>query len=170
MKIMPEVLVCLACVSVASVAYAGGELVIWDDRPAAKWDIAYPVGNGRIGAMPFATFPAEKVLINDETIWQRGAKMVMPEGSFEHLEKVRELETAGDYRGADQYFQKHIQDGKNPCTYQLFGYLKVDCRDTGDLKGVHRELDLKTGVAKNATRCRTARRSRSASSRAPPTT
>ncbi len=35
------------------------DLIIWDDAPAAAWDVAYPVGNGRLGAMPFAGFPRD---------------------------------------------------------------------------------------------------------------
>jgi len=31
-----------------------GRLQIWDNQPAAKWDVAYPVGNGRLGE-PFST-------------------------------------------------------------------------------------------------------------------
>ena len=55
------------------------ELVIWDDRPAEQWDTAYPVGNGRLGAMPFGQFPQEMILINEETIWARSSddKFVM---------------------------------------------------------------------------------------------
>ena len=124
-------------------------LVIWDDAPASKWDVAYPVGNGRLGAMPLAGFPREKILINEETIWSRTSPMLMPENSFEHLERVRELEAAGDYQGADQYFQSHLQDDINPDGYQLVGWLKLLYRNTAPLKSTHRELDLKTGVARN---------------------
>ncbi|MHC4503969.1 MAG: glycoside hydrolase family 95 protein, partial [Planctomycetota bacterium] len=142
-------LVVLACASTASAAFAGGDLVIWDNRPAAKWDVAYPVGNGRIGAMPFGGFPKEKVLINEETIWHRVDRMVMPDDSFQHLEKIRELEAGGDYQAADRYFEKHIQNGKSPTSYQLLGWLGIEYLDAGALKGVRRELDLKTGVARN---------------------
>ncbi len=125
------------------------ELVLWDDAPASQWDVAYPVGNGRLGAMPFACFPREKILINEETIWSRSSPMLMDENSFEHLEKVRELEASGDYQGADQYFQKHLQDGRNPDGYQLVGWLNLEYRNTAALKSTYRELNLKTGVARN---------------------
>jgi len=139
----------VVCGSAASAAFAGGDLVIWDNRPATRWDVAYPVGNGRIGAMPFGNFPVEKVLINEETIWHRVDKMVMPDDSFQHLEKIRELEAAGDYQAADRYFEKHIQNGKSPTSYQLVGWLSIEYQGAGPLKAVRRELDLKTGVASN---------------------
>ncbi len=126
-----------------------GDLVIWDNQPAGKWDTAYPVGNGRLGAMPFGMFPEEKILINEETIWNRRDTFGMPEDSFTHLEKVRELEATGDYSGADRYFEKHLENAQNPCGYQLLGWLHLAYLDAAPLKHVHRELDLKTGIAKN---------------------
>jgi beta-glucosidase len=121
-------------------------LVIWDDRPAEEWDVAYPVGNGRLGAMPFGNYPSEKILLNEETIWARSDGFEMPADSFEHLERVRELEAAGDYEGADVYFQQHMQSEKRPDSYQLLGWLQLDYL-AAPLKESRRELDLATGIA-----------------------
>ncbi|MHC4250766.1 MAG: glycosyl hydrolase family 95 catalytic domain-containing protein [Planctomycetota bacterium] len=149
MRIIAEVLAVLVCASAASAALAGGDLVIWDDKPATKWDVAYPVGNGRMGAMPFGKFPVEEIIINEETIWHHHGRMIMPDGTSRHLEEVRKLEAAGDYRGADAYFEKHIQNGKSPYSYERLGLLKIEYRNAGPLTRARRELDLKTGVAKN---------------------
>lgn len=123
------------------------DLVIWDNAPAEKWDVAYPVGNGRLGAMPFGQFPKEKILINEETIWARQGPKLMPEDSFQHLEKIRELEAAGKYTEADQWFEKHVQDGTRPDSYQLAGWLELEYLDVAELKLNRRSLDLNTGVA-----------------------
>lgn len=132
-----------------SISLPAQELVISDNQPAGKWDTAYPVGNGRLGAMPWGMFPEEKILINEETIWDRRDTFGMSTDSHKHLEEVRRLEAARDYSGADQYFEKHLQNGENPCGYQLLGWLQLAYQDTAPLKGTRRELDLKTGVAKN---------------------
>ena len=126
-----------------------GELVLWDNQPAGKWDNAYPVGNGRLGAMPQGTFPSEKILINEETIWNRHDTFGMSEDSHKHLEEVRKLESAGDYSGADRYFEKHLENGQDPCGYQLVGWLHVEYQDAAPVKQLHRELDLSTGIATN---------------------
>ena len=83
--------ICTAVLVVAGsvVAEDSGRLVIWDNKPAKKWEVAYPVGNGRLGAMPFGLYPSEKILINEETIWARSEDFHMPENSFEHLERLR---------------------------------------------------------------------------------
>jgi alpha-L-fucosidase 2 len=131
-----------------SLNYLEGELslLIWDDKPAEEWDVAYPVGNGRLGAMPFGDYPSETILLNEETIWARSDGYEMPENSFEHLERLRVLEAAGDYEGADAYFQRHLQNEKRPDSYQLLGWLHVDYL-AAPLQESRRELDLETGIA-----------------------
>ena len=128
---------------------AGNEHILWDDRPANAWDLAYPVGNGRLGAMPFGEFPNEKILLNEETIWARSGPHVMPDDSFAHLEKMRELEAAGDYEATDRYFEKHLQDAIRPDSYQLAGWLNLEFFEVGAAVKTHRALDLKTGIAES---------------------
>lgn len=133
----------------ASAAPPGGSVLIWDDGPADDWELAYPVGNGRLGALPFGSFPSEKILLNEETIWSRSEPMLMPEDSFEHLEIIRRLEAAGDYQAADEHFVAHLQDGRDPDSYQLAGWLELNYRDTGPLRSTRRELDLSTGITRS---------------------
>ena len=123
--------------------------VIQDDQPAQEWTDAYPVGNGRLGAMPFSRFPTEKILLNEETIWHRGPDMVMPDDSFSHLEELRKLEAAGSYFEADRYFEAHIQNNSRPYSYQYLGWLQLDyLTDTAALD-TRRRLDLSTGIAES---------------------
>ena len=129
------------------------DLVIWDNIPAYDFEVAYPVGNGRLGAMPFANFPHERILINEETIWENSGPLFMEENTFPHFEKIRELEAEGDFKGADDYFTKHISSKgsqrKNPLSYQLAGWLELDYQNTASILHTYRSLDLKTGVAQN---------------------
>ena len=41
------------------------------DGPAAKWDQAYPVGNGSLGGMNMGAFPEERIVLNHDTIWSK---------------------------------------------------------------------------------------------------
>jgi alpha-L-fucosidase 2 len=149
MRIVICLLLLLFSVSAVLSKADQSNLIIWDDAPAAKWDVAYPVGNGRLGAMPFAGFPSEKILINEETVWSRTPPMRMPEKSFKYLEKIRLLEAAGDYRGADRCFERSLQDGINPDGYQPVGWLNIEYRNTAPLASTRRQLDLRSGVALN---------------------
>ena len=42
---------------------------LWYVQPAANWNEALPLGNGRIGAMVFGGVAKERLLLNEETIW-----------------------------------------------------------------------------------------------------
>ncbi|MGN1264551.1 MAG: glycoside hydrolase N-terminal domain-containing protein, partial [Muribaculaceae bacterium] len=51
---MKESIKKLLCLLVALPLYVyvwGGDLTMWYDKPAADWNHALPVGNGRLGAM-----------------------------------------------------------------------------------------------------------------------
>jgi len=141
----------LATVTVAEAQPADKELVIWDNQPAKPWEDAYPVGNGRLGAMPFGKFPAESVLINEETLWARknDNRYKMPADSPKHLQKCVELDAAGDFIALHNYFKKNLQNGLSPNTYQMLGYLNLAYQVEGKLKSMYRSLDLKTGMATN---------------------
>jgi alpha-L-fucosidase 2 len=117
--------------------------------PATKWDLAYPVGSGRLGAMPWGAFPSEKILINEETIWANAGEMKVREDAFEHLEKIRGLDAEGKYFEADRYFEKQLQDGKRPNSYQLVGWLDLIYPTESPLQRTERQLDLQTGIASN---------------------
>ena len=125
--------------------------VVWDDAAATFWEDAYPVGNGRLGAMPFGAFPKERILLNEETIWANHSPMHEEENAFPHLEKIRELEAAGDYKGADEYFKEHLSNKgsapKSPYSYQPAGWLKLHFLNTAELVSTHRALDIRTGIA-----------------------
>ena len=130
-----------------SAAAESSPLIIRDDAPAPAWDTSYPVGNGRLGATAFGRFPTERILLNEETIWARGPQGVMAENSFEHLEKVRELEAAGKYEAADAHFTEHILAAHRPYSYQLLGNLAIEHLDSEKAQNIRRVLDLATGLA-----------------------
>ena len=129
---------------------SSGEHILSGSASAKEWTDAYPVGNGRLGAMPFGQFPREKILINEETIWARSHQMQVPQNSFHPLEAIRKLEAKGQYQQADHHFEKHIISGFSPDSYQLLGWLSLDYAIAAEIKNLSRTLDLATGIAKTA--------------------
>lgn len=125
----------------------GNDLILHETSAANRWDTAYPVGNGRLGAMPWGSYPTEQILINEETIWANQEEQKLSRNIFNDLEKIRELDAKGDYFAADRYFEKEVLDGKQPNSYQLVGWLKLHYPEDIKLKETRRELDLKTGIA-----------------------
>ncbi len=60
---------------------------LWYDAPAKDWNIALPLGNGRMGAMIFGGTVLERISLNEDTCWYGGfrdrvnpdAKAALPE-------------------------------------------------------------------------------------------
>jgi len=123
--------------------------ILRDVEPASNWSHSYPVGSGRLGAMPQGTFPAESILINEETIWENKGYMETLPGSAKHFAVVEELVAAKQYNEADRYFEETLLDQRNPYSYQLAGWLRLQYGESSGLKAVERELDLTTGIALN---------------------
>lgn len=59
----------LALTAAACTSEVETDLKLWYDEPAGQWVEALPVGNGRLGAMVFGGPSAERLQLNEETVW-----------------------------------------------------------------------------------------------------
>ena len=64
---------------------------LWCSRHAEKWVEAMPIGNGRLGAMVFGGIEAERLQINEETLWTGQPRSYNRAGAAECLPDVRSL-------------------------------------------------------------------------------
>ena len=77
--------------------------VIWSEKEAEDWESeAYPIGNGRLGAMVFGEVEQEHIQFNEETLFS-GKPMAIDEKAYLQLDKVRELLKHRQYKEADEY-------------------------------------------------------------------
>src|SRR6478735_3687727 len=42
---------------------------LWYRQPAARWEEALPIGNGRLGCMVFGRTGQERLQLNEDTLW-----------------------------------------------------------------------------------------------------
>ena len=122
-----EMLAALAAVF-AFAAVNAGEMMIWDDRPAAdnKWSAEwYPIGNGRLGAMLQGGTAVERMQFNVDSLWT-GTKNIT--GAAADGPSVATDRTMGDY--------------------QNFGEMRIELNgvDAAAVKDYRRQLDLATGI------------------------
>lgn len=90
-----------------------GDLRLAWPRPAATWNEAAPVGNGRLGAMVFGGARRARVQINDSTVWSGTpagpatalADVLAGGAGPERLARVRTAVRAEDYRTAESLIQ-----------------------------------------------------------------
>jgi alpha-L-fucosidase 2 len=81
---------------------------IWLAHPAARWEEAFPVGNGRLGAMVFGKTDEERIALNEETYWTGGPYSQTVPGAFRGLAEVRRLIFAGDFIKAHRLFGRTL--------------------------------------------------------------
>src|SRR4029450_9681344 len=86
--------------SAAAALPASRDQKIWLRTPAAQWDHAFPVGNGRLGAMVFGTVNRERIQLNEETLWMGGRRDRDNPEALAALPEVRRLLFAGQPREA----------------------------------------------------------------------
>ena len=142
------VLLILLSAMYAASARASGPHTLWYDRPAQNWNEALPIGNGRLGAMVFGNVAAERLQLNEETIWAgRPNNNANPE-ALEYLPKVRQLVWEGKYKEAQDMATQHVQSNTNHgMPYQPFGDLNIHFPGHGDYTNYRRELSLDSAVA-----------------------
>ena len=125
------------------------ELVLWFEEPAAVWDHALPVGNGRLGAMVFGRTDVERIQVNEESLWGGSNVNHNNPGALENLPEIRRLILAGEIPAAKEIANEHLLG--NPWvdgSYRTMGDIFINFnRQHHSVANYRRELDIRTGVA-----------------------
>ncbi len=125
---------------------------LWYDSPASLWTHALPLGNGHFGGMVFGRVKTETIQLNEDTIWWGGPIDRKNPDFPGSLEKVRQLLQAEQFEEAERL----IELGMYSCPpaqrpYQILENLVLlfeGAYSPSTISDYHRELDLKTGIAK----------------------
>jgi len=118
---------------------------LWYRQPAKQWVEALPLGNGRLGAMVFGGVAAERLQLNEITLWSGGPKDWNNPGARAVLPKVRAAVLAGKYAEADALCLQ--MQGPYNQSYQPLGDLLLDFPGISAPTNYERRLDLDRGVA-----------------------
>jgi len=124
---------------------------IWFNQPAATWNDALPVGNGRLGAMVFGGVENERLELNEESVWTGEPRWDANPDALKNLPEVRQLLFEGKYKEAEELAQKGILGNKprTPvATYQALGDIYLDFGPQRGLTNYRRELDIDEAIAR----------------------
>jgi len=124
-------------------------LVLWYTKPAATWNEALPIGNGRLGAMVFGGVSAEYLQLNEDSVWA-GEKRDRnnPEGA-KNLAEVKRLLFAGKPKEAEELADRTvIATPRRMPPYQTLGDLDLRFSGQVSFADYRRELDLDTGIVR----------------------
>ena len=125
---------------------AGHDLKLWYTQPAAQWTEALPLGNGRLGAMVFGGIAAERIQLNEDTLWSGHPRDWNNPDAVKYLPVVRRLVLEEEkYVEAGPVCQK--MQGPFNESYLPLGNLRLKLEAAGSASGYRRELDLDTAIA-----------------------
>ena len=128
------------------------DVVLWYDKPAARWADALPIGNGRLGATVFGGSadgtPAEEFLqINEDTLWSGKPRDGNNQTARQYLPLIRKsVIEQGDYHEADRLCDK--MQGLFAEAYQPLANIAIEFQRAGEPAQYRRELNLDTAGAR----------------------
>jgi len=125
---------------------------LWFDKPAGAWEEAWPVGNGRIGAMVFGGTETEELQLNEETISTGGPYENWNPNGLQNLQKIRELIFSGQYDAAQKLGDENfLSPVGEEMSYQTAGSLKIRFLGReGEVTDYRRELDIDRAVVRTS--------------------
>lgn len=124
-------------------------LTLWYRQPAADWNHALPVGNGRLGGMVFGGVNHERIQLNEDTIWSGGPIDMHNPEALENLDAIRQALFNGNLTEANRLgFYKFIARPVKLQPYQPLGDLWLEMSQHTAVSDYRRELDLDSGIAR----------------------
>lgn len=124
---------------------------LWYKQPSEQWTDALPVGNGRIGAMIYGNPVAERLQINEETLYSgKGNRSRLNPDAWPSVVEVRKLLSEGRLSEAEKLAQLGIvATPQSSGHYETLGEIEVffDNVDGYSKDSYERWLDLETATA-----------------------
>jgi len=128
-------------------AQQDSSLLLWYRQPAANWNEALPVGNGRLGAMVFGGVETEHLQLNEESLWAGKHIDVNNKDAAAHLKEIQQLLLADSNAKAFNLSQKYLLATPPKFrSYQPLGDLYIDFGQQRSVRNYSRKLDLTTGI------------------------
>lgn len=136
----------------AKPAQAARANTLWYRQPAARWEEALPLGNGRLGAMVFGRVAQERLQLNEDTLWSGSPYSPDNPAALAALPKARELLAQGKHAEATRLVDASMMATPvRQMSYGTLGDLLLTMSDSGDTRApqdYERSLDLASALAR----------------------
>lgn len=130
-----------------SYAQQADALKLWYTAPAADWNEALPIGNGRLAAMVFGNPITENIQLNESTLWAGGPHRNDNPRAKESLSNIRQLIFEEDYDQAHGIANRDfISKTSHGMPYETVGNLRLNFKDQENYTNYYRELDIENAV------------------------
>ncbi|PQV48996.1 alpha-L-fucosidase 2 [Jejuia pallidilutea] len=122
-------------------------LKLWYDAPAANWNEALPLGNGRLGAMVFGNPTNENIQLNELTLWAGGPHRNDNPLAKGALSEIRKLLFNKKYEDAHRLAnEKFISKVAHGMPYETVGNLRLNFKNQDSVSNYYRELDIENAI------------------------
>lgn len=127
-------------------------LELWYDKPAANWNEAMPIGNGKLAAMVFGGIKQERIQLNEETIWAGEPGNNIIPNVYDDIQQIRKLLFEKKYQQAqdlsNKAFPRQASVNNNyGMPYQTAGNLQLAFPEIGEVTNYKRDLDISTSIS-----------------------
>jgi alpha-L-fucosidase 2 len=124
-------------------APAPAPATLWYRAPAATWNEALPVGNGRLGAMVFGGVTEERLQLNEDSVWAGQKLNRINPAAAKAVPEVRRLLGEGKVTEAEALADKAIISiPRRMPPYQTLGDLLLRFEASGATSDYRRSLEL----------------------------
>ena len=134
---------------------------LWYNRPAAYWEEALPLGNGRLGAMVSGSVAKDTIQLNEDTFWGQSPNTNYNANAKNVLNQVRDYIFNKDYTSAQKLaIPNWMSKGSHGAQYQAAGCVLLGfpgqryndeergaAENATDVQAYVRDLDLAKAVA-----------------------
>ena len=134
-------------------------LSLWYQTPARKFEQSLPLGNGRIGATVLGDPSAERIILNESSVWSGSPEDADRPDAHQYLAEIRQLLLEDKNAEAQALFNQHFTcqgkgsgrgNGANDpygC-YQVLGDLHLQFDHAANaVRNYKRQLDLSSATA-----------------------
>ena len=119
---------------------------IWHRTPAACFEEACPIGNGRLGAMVYGGPVAERISLNEDTLWSGRPRSYALPGAASALADIRQSLVADDFPGAALLCRRLM--GPYTQSYLPAGNMRILFNHDAEPMDYLRELNLDTATCR----------------------
>ncbi len=123
--------------------------LLWHNEFINDWMYAFPLGNGRLGAMQYGNPDCEQIEFNEESLWSGRQIEEKYHASPEALAEIRKLIFEEKLHEAASLARKtFLSDPPYVRSYESFGEIFVDFFDKSPYTDYRKELELSEAVCR----------------------
>ncbi|WP_274366232.1 glycoside hydrolase family 95 protein [Paenibacillus thermotolerans] len=127
-----------------------GAMELCYDSSAEEWDEALPIGNGRLGGMVYGQPVAERIQLNEDSVWYGGPRDRNNPDALKHLPEIRRRIFEGKLKEAEQLSVLALSGLPETQRHYLpLGHLLLNFKHpTGSITNYKRVLDLEDATVR----------------------